>query len=208
MYVLYQGRSLQDTSGSERLTRSSSRRVRVSHALARGGVNTAYDSARFSLISFYTTLVHGIAASRIGKTSDGVSEDQQFVVRYNYEFQVRSLTAGEMSTAFLNVMTSYSEDEEQQTLMSPRNRFQCRWSHQISTRSEQPTSGDESTTWNKVKYTLEALWLQRAVGITASRDGSVEPQRSEALSYQILYRGQRSDEHVMGSQSKGGHDGQ
>ena len=156
--------------------------MRISHALARGGVNTAYDSARFCPISFYTTLVHGIIASRIGKTSCVASEDQRFVVRY--EFRVRSLTAGEMLTAFLKVGTSCSEHEEEQPLMSLlATDFSADALIKISMRSEQLTSGDELITRNKVGYTLEALWLQRVLGITASRDGSVEPQRSDALSY-------------------------
>ena len=52
-------------------------RVRVSHALARGGVNNAWNTLLH--LRLYTTLVHGIFASRIGNIGHVVSEDQCFM---------------------------------------------------------------------------------------------------------------------------------
>ena len=62
----------------------------VSRALVRGGT---YNAGRPLLpLIYYTTLVHGKNASRIGNTSHAASEDQYLAVCY--EFHCRSLTTG------------------------------------------------------------------------------------------------------------------
>ena len=85
-------------------------RVRVSHALARGGVKNVWDPLLH--LHLYTTLVHGIFASRICNIGHVGSDDQCFVA--HYELRGCSSTAGQMLTAFLEVMTSSHQHEEEQ----------------------------------------------------------------------------------------------